>query len=79
MLQNGNIAISTACRPESLTELTDKYPADRLLALQLDVTEPQEIVDAFPAAKEKFGRIDVVVNNAGRSAIGMRTCVPCSR
>ena len=48
-----------------LSDLTAKYPADRLLTLKLDVSKPQEIVDAFAAAKDKFGRIDVVVNNAG--------------
>ena len=70
VLENGDIAIAAARRPESLAELTAKYPADRLLALQLDVTKQQEIIDAFAVAKETFGRIDVVVNNAGRGALG---------
>ena len=41
-----------------------------LLPLALDVTKPQEIIDAFAVAKETFGRIDIVVNNAGRGALG---------
>ena len=53
-----------------LSDLTAKYPADRLLTLKLDVSKPQEIVDAFAAAKDKFGRIDVVANNAGYATLG---------
>ena len=34
----------------------------------MDVSKPQEVVDAFAAAKEKFGRIDVVFANAGFGA-----------
>ena len=41
-----------------------KYPA-RLLVLRLDVTKPAEVTSAFAAGRDKFGRIDVVVNNAG--------------
>ena len=69
MLENGGIAIATSRRPESFADLKAKYPADRLLALRLDITKPQDIVNAFAAAKEKFGRIDVVVNNAGSGVI----------
>lgn len=38
---------------------------DRLLVLKLDVKELQDIIDGFAKAKEVFGRIDVVFNNAG--------------
>jgi NAD(P)-dependent dehydrogenase (short-subunit alcohol dehydrogenase family) len=38
---------------------------DRGLALALDVTMPEQITAVVGAAKEKFGRIDVLVNNAG--------------
>lgn len=38
---------------------------DRVLALSLDVTEAGQIADAVRAAQDKFGRIDVLVNNAG--------------
>ena len=40
------------------------------MVLKLDVSKPEEIVDAFTAAKEKFGRIDVVFNNAGYAVAG---------
>jgi NAD(P)-dependent dehydrogenase (short-subunit alcohol dehydrogenase family) len=38
---------------------------DRVLALSLDVTESSQIPESVRAATEKFGRIDVLVNNAG--------------
>lgn len=38
---------------------------DRVLALSLDVTEAGQIADAVRAAQDEFGRIDVLVNNAG--------------
>ena len=53
-----------------LSSLSEKYSADRLLVLPLDVTVPDQIVGAFARAKEAFGRIDVVVNNAGFLNLG---------
>ncbi|KAB1083634.1 SDR family NAD(P)-dependent oxidoreductase [Neorhizobium galegae] len=38
---------------------------DHVLALDLDVTDMKQISDAVSAAEQKFGRIDVLVNNAG--------------
>ena len=57
--------VATARRPSILDELVSQYPSDRLLVLKLDVSQPQEIVDAFAQTKATFGRLDVVVNNAG--------------
>ena len=45
-------------------------PASRLLTLQLDVTNPTSISHAFSEAKRAFGRIDVVVSNAGFALFG---------
>ncbi|EJF55608.1 NAD(P)-binding protein [Dichomitus squalens] len=70
VLEKGDTAIATVRRPELLSDLSAKYPAGRLLILKLDVSKPQEIIDAFAAAKEKFGRIDVVVNNAAQGTFG---------
>ncbi len=42
----------------------------RALVLQLDVTKPEEIAAAVAAAQAKFGRIDVLVNNAGIGYFG---------
>ncbi|KAI0738906.1 NAD(P)-binding protein [Daedaleopsis nitida] len=70
VLENGDIAVATARRPEALSDLSSKYPSDRLLVLKLDVTIPQDIVGTFAAIKDKFGRLDVVFNNAGYVVVG---------
>ena len=44
--------------------------------LKLDVTRPEEIKAAFRAAKDAFGRIDVVFNNAGYSLLGEAEATP---
>ena len=43
---------------------------DTAMAVKLDVTKPEEIKEAVKATKQKFGRIDVLVNNAGIGYFG---------
>ena len=43
---------------------------DTAIAIKLDVTKPEEIKEAVKATKQKFGRIDVLVNNAGIGYFG---------
>ncbi|KAJ2977595.1 hypothetical protein NUW54_g11400 [Trametes sanguinea] len=69
ILAKGEIALATARRPEALQDLVPQYPMEQLLVVKLDVTKPAEISSAFAAAKEAFGRIDVVVNNAAFAAL----------
>ena len=63
-LDAGDSVAATARRPDRLADLVDTY-GDRVLPLPLDVTDAQAAMAAIAAAREKFGRIDVVVNNAG--------------
>lgn len=57
-------------KPESLKDLVALYPGDKLLVLKLDVTKEDEIKVAFATAKVRYGRIDVVFNNAGGIVMG---------
>lgn len=63
-LRAGDRVIATARRPEQLDEVVTEF-GDSILPLALDVTDPSRVVDALHEARERFGRIDVVVNNAG--------------
>src|SRR5258708_12821705 len=63
-LAAGKRVAATARRPETLSALADKY-GDRVLPVALDVTDQAQAESAIQRTVEHFGRIDVVVNNAG--------------
>jgi NAD(P)-dependent dehydrogenase (short-subunit alcohol dehydrogenase family) len=69
-LDRGDRVVATARNVESLKDLEATY-ADRVLALPLDVTDRGAVFDVVARAFGHFGRIDVVVNNAGYGQFGM--------
>ncbi|MDF6045423.1 SDR family NAD(P)-dependent oxidoreductase [Streptomyces sp. JH14] len=67
-LAAGDTVAATARRPEQLDDLVAEY-GDRIITLPLDVTDPDAARTALDAARERFGRVDVIVNNAGYANI----------
>ncbi len=70
-LEAGHQIVATARRPEQITAaLGQQFGEDRLLALAVDLTQEGNAEAAVAAATARFGRIDVLVNNAGYGQIG---------
>lgn len=63
-LKAGYTVVATARKPEQLNDLAAEY-GERLLPLALDVTDAEAVQATVTQAHKTFGRIDVVVNNAG--------------
>ena len=63
-LEAGDRVAATARRPEQLADLAGQY-GDRIRPIALDVTDPAAARAALAEARQHFGRIDVLVNNAG--------------
>ena len=68
-LEAGNQVVVTARKPEDINDIVESFP-DTAIAVQLDVTKPGEIKSSVEQAIAKFGRIDVLVNNAGIGYFG---------
>ncbi len=68
-LKRGDKVAATARKLASIAGLKEKYGAD-VLTLELDVTNPEQVKTAVAQAHAHFGRLDVVLNNAGYSLVG---------
>ncbi|AYL97950.1 SDR family NAD(P)-dependent oxidoreductase [Mucilaginibacter celer] len=68
-LKRGDKVAATARKLESIAGLKQQY-GDDVLILELDVTKPDQVKTAVEQAHAHFGRLDVVLNNAGYSLVG---------
>jgi len=69
VLERGDRVVATARRLELVEDLVAPY-GERALALRLDITSENDIAAVVAAARERFGAIDVLVNNAGYGEMG---------
>jgi NAD(P)-dependent dehydrogenase (short-subunit alcohol dehydrogenase family) len=64
VLEKGWRAVVTARDPSKVADIVEGH-GDRALVLPLDVTQPAQIDSVVKETNERFGRVDVLVNNAG--------------
>src|SRR6202051_4459331 len=69
-LRRGDRVAGTARDPSTLDDLLPEH-GDALLPIELDVTDRPAVFEAVRRAHEHFGRLDIVVNNAGYGQFGM--------
>ena len=70
-LRDGHRVVLAGRRVEPLQSVAKESGTDRALPVSTDVGNPDSVAALFAQIKEKFGRLDVLVNNAGVSGLGM--------
>lgn len=68
-LQRGDNVVATARNVDSIADFTEKY-GKQVLTLPLDITDPEQVKTAVATAHQHFGKLDIVINNAGYSLVG---------
>jgi NAD(P)-dependent dehydrogenase (short-subunit alcohol dehydrogenase family) len=73
MLKDGYSVALAGRRPDALAQTAKDAGAagERALAVPTDVTDPKSVAALFAATKKRFGRLDVLFNNAGQNAPGV--------
>jgi NAD(P)-dependent dehydrogenase (short-subunit alcohol dehydrogenase family) len=74
-LDRGELVAASSRRGEDVADLTDRY-GDQVLPLELDIRDRAAAAPALEQARRRFGRIDVLVNNAARSLVGALEEIP---
>ena len=78
VLAHGDNVAAAARNLEQLNDLVEKYP-DQIFPVKLDVTNHDEVYQSVADAVAHFGRIDVLVNNAGFGIIGAAEAFTCDQ
>ncbi|MEP6465287.1 MAG: SDR family oxidoreductase [Parafilimonas sp.] len=68
-LKRGDKVVATARNTDTLKALTDEF-GDLVYPLELDVTNHKKVFETIKKAHEHFGKLDVVINNAGYGLFG---------
>jgi NAD(P)-dependent dehydrogenase (short-subunit alcohol dehydrogenase family) len=74
-LGRGERVVASSRRGEDVAALADEY-GEAVLPFELDIRDRAAVAPAIEAARQSFGRIDVVVNNAARSLVGALEEIP---
>lgn len=69
-LRSGAAVAATSRNPRTLQEQLSPHDPDLLLAISMSFDEPGDIARAVQEVVDRFGRIDVLVNNAGYALLG---------
>jgi len=69
VLQRGDKVAATARKLNSIADFKEKY-GENVLTLEMDVTNPEQVKTAIAQAHTHFGKLDIVLNNAGYSLVG---------